>query len=295
MRAMELVRYSRRLMGKSRASAVAICILPLLAELFFRFAEAAIYSLLLYFGQMQPIALFRVESGIQLAVMLMCTVLRWITVYPLTYAAAVRMCAVFSDERKRAAPYSKIVMCGRGFWRSIAAAVCSKLIGMAALVPAVFFGVATYRLVNGSLDTNGVFMAVHAAVLTLVSLGIWAACRVSLSAVPYLLAKMPQKNAFAVAFYSLRFMRGRRRVILRLGLIFLPLALTIIGIPTAVCRFKAAYALGIDIFIREDEYAAEEENRVERNKTGRGLAAADDAEKFSHRKKRRLKENAGEA
>ena len=215
--------------------------------------------------------------------------------YPLTYAAAVRMCAVFSDERKRAAPYSKIVMCGRGFWRSIAAAVCSKLIGMAALVPAVFFGVATYRLVNGSLDTNGVFMAVHAAVLTLVSLGIWAACRVSLSAVPYLLAKMPQKNAFAVAFYSLRFMRGRRRVILRLGLIFLPLALTIIGIPTAVCRFKAAYALGIDIFIREDEYAAEEENRVERNKTGRGLAAADDAEKFSHRKKRRLKENAGEA
>ena len=122
MRAMELVRYSRRLMGKNRASAVAICILPLLAELFFRFAEAAIYSLLLYFGQMQPIALFRVESGIQLAVMLMCTALRWITVYPLTYAAAVRMCAVFSEERKRTAPYSKIVMCGRGFWRSIAAA-----------------------------------------------------------------------------------------------------------------------------------------------------------------------------
>ena len=120
MRAMELVCYSRRLMGKSRASAVAICILPLLAELFFRFAEAAIYSLLLYFGQMQPIALFRVESGIQLAVMLMCTALRWITVYPLTYAAAVRMCAVFSDERKRAAPYSKIVMCGRGFWRQSA-------------------------------------------------------------------------------------------------------------------------------------------------------------------------------
>ena len=295
MRAMELVRYSRRLMGKSRASAVAICILPLLAELFFRFAEAAIYSLLLYFGQMQPIALFRVESGIQLAVMLMCTALRWITVYPLTYAAAVRMCAVFSDERKpgRALLKNSHVRtrllaehcggsllqadrhggsCAGGFLWSGNVQACERL--------------ARYeRSFHGS--PRGCAYAGFA----------WnmAACRVSLSAVPYLLAKMPQKNAFAVAFYSLRFMRGRRRVILRLGLIFLPLALTIIGIPTAVCRFKAAYALGIDIFIREDEYAAEEENRVERNKTGRGLAAADDAEKFSHRKKRRLKENAGEA
>lgn len=295
MRARDLVRYSRRLTGKGRkrSALVVFCILPLIAELFFRCAEAAVYSLLLYFGQMKPIDLFRAGSIIQLSVMVLCTVIRWLTVYPLSYSAAVRLCEVCTDSSEKHTPYPKIL--SRSFGRSISAAFCSKLISTASLAPAVFFGVTAYRLILGSLDTNGVFMAVNAVVLTAVSVGVWLSCRVSLSAVPYLLADMPHKNAFAVTFYSLKFMRGRKRVIMRLAVMCLPYALTIIGIPAAVFRFRAAYALAADIFIREDEYSAEEADRTERNKIHGGCSAADDSAKISHRKKRSLKKAAGEA
>jgi len=295
MKVRELIRYSRKLTGggRKRSALMVICILPLIAELFFRCAEAAVYSLLLYFGQMNPIDLFRAESVIQLSVMVLCTVIRWLTVYPLSYAAAVRLCEVCTDSAGKHTPYPKIL--SKSFGRSISAAFCSKLISTAAVVPAVFFGVTACRLIQGSLDTNGVFMAVNAVVLTIVSVGVWLSCRVSLSAVPYLLADMPQKNAFAVTFYSLRFMRGRKRVIIRLAAMCLPYAVTIIGIPAAVFRFRAAYALAADIFIHEDEYSAEEADRTEGNKIHGRRSVADDSAKIPHRKKRSLKKASGEA
>ena len=299
MRARELIRYSRGFLKGRRSATAAICVFPLFAELFFRFAEAAVYSLLLYFGEMQPVALFRAESRMQLAVVLLCTIFRWITVYPLGYAAAFRLCDICTDDcKRRKVPFSRVLMNRRSYKRSLAAALWSKLVGCAALLPAVFFGVTAYSLINSSLDANGVFMAVHAIVLTAVSAAIWISCRLSLSAVPYLLVKFPKKSPLRTVLYSLRSMRGRRGVIVRIGAMCLPLGLTVVGIPAAVTRFKAAYALAIDIFIREDEYAArkqKEEAAVERDKTDSGYAGASAAEKLSHRKKRRLKENAGKA
>ena len=57
MKIRELTAFSKKLLKNKKASTMMICLLPLAAELFFRFAEAAVFSLLLYFGEMPPIAL----------------------------------------------------------------------------------------------------------------------------------------------------------------------------------------------------------------------------------------------
>ena len=63
MKIRELIRYSGRLLEGRRARTMMICLLPAAAELFFRFAEAAVFSLLLYFGGSMPIELFSGSSA----------------------------------------------------------------------------------------------------------------------------------------------------------------------------------------------------------------------------------------
>ena len=65
MKIRELIRFSRGLLMGRRARTMMICILPLGAELFFRFAEAAVYSMLLYFGNIEPIRLFGGSNPVQ--------------------------------------------------------------------------------------------------------------------------------------------------------------------------------------------------------------------------------------
>ena len=83
MKIRELIRYSGRLLEGRRARTMMICLLPAAAELFFRFAEAAVFSLLLYFGGSMPIELFSGSSAVQLSVTGVCTLLRWLTAAPL--------------------------------------------------------------------------------------------------------------------------------------------------------------------------------------------------------------------
>ena len=68
MKLRELIRYSKALLKNNRISTMIICLLPFLPEIFFRFAEATVYSLVLYFGDMPPLSLFSGENPLQIVI-----------------------------------------------------------------------------------------------------------------------------------------------------------------------------------------------------------------------------------
>lgn len=281
MKLSELIRFSKGLIKGKTAAIMTVCSLPLISELAFRSAEAAVYSLLLYFGKIQPFSLFSGSNRIVLALTLVITLLRIAVTAPLTFAAASKLTAICGD-RKNISSLPRMLMSRRSFRRSLTLSLLSKLCGLIALIPAAFFGIIAYRIFKSADSPERLFMAFHAAVLTAVSLGIWLSVRISLYASPYIMAHFPNLSPIRTIFFSLGFMSGKRRELIMLSLLYLPAALTVIGLPFAITRIKTAFALSIAIHIKEDEY-------FERNKIYRLVRSSRNAAKIPHRKARRFK------
>ncbi len=289
MKVRELIRYSRQLLSGRRAKTMGICMLPLAAELFFRFAEAAVYSLMLYFGGGEPIRLFGGYNPAQLVVAVVCTLLRWITAAPLMYAAVYRLYGITSERaKKRADSFSRILFRKCTFRRSITAALWTKIAGLLALIPVIFFGTAAYTMLHGRLRSQEAFLAMNAVFLAAVSVIFWLSLKLSFAAVPYLLVRYPKLTSFRTVLYSLRFMSGRKNVPLRLMVMYLPQMVTIIGLPAAITGLRTAFSLSIDIFIKEDEY-------LETDRADSRCRKARHSGKISSRKKRHIEAAADEA
>ena len=289
MKIRELIRFSRGLLRGRRARTMMICILPLGAELFFRFAEAAVYSLLLYFGEIEPIRLFGGSSPIQLGVTSASMLLRLLTTAPLMYAAAYRLYGMTSElPQKRCEAFSRILLRKCTFKRSISAALWTKAAGLLALAPAVFFGTAAYGLIGEKLSPREAFLAANAIFLTAVSVVSWLSLKLSFTAIPYLLVRFPKLTAFRAMIFSVGFMKGRKNVLLRLLAVYLPQMLTIAGLPYALTKLMTAFSLSIDIFIKEDEYLEADRAYGRRRKSH-------NSGKIPFGKKRRIKAAADEA
>ena len=289
MKIRELIRFSRGLLMGRRARTMMICILPLGAELFFRFAEAAVYSMLLYFGNIEPIRLFGGSSPVQLGVTAASTLLRLLTTAPLMYAAAYRLYGMTSElPQKRCEAFSRILLRKCTFKRSISAALWTKAVGLLALAPAVFFGTAAYGLTGEKLSPREAFLAANALFLTGVSIILWLSLKLSFAAVPYILVRFPKMTAFRAMIFSVGFMRGRKSVLLRLLAMYLPQMLTIAGLPYALTKLMTAFSLSIDIFIKEDEYLETDRAYGRRRKSH-------NSGKIPFGKKRRIKAAADEA
>lgn len=289
MKVRELIRYSNRLLRGRRAGTMMICILPLGAELFFRFAEAAVYSLLLYFGSLPPIRLFGGNEPLQLAVTTVSTVLRCVTVAPLTYAAAYRLYGMTGERPcRKACSLSRILLRKCTLKRSISAALWTKAVSLLALAPAIFFGVSAYGMIHEKMYADEAFIAANMVFLAAVSVFMWLSLKLSFSAVPYLLVRFPKLTAYRAMVFSVRFMRGRKSVFLRLLTVYLPQMLTIAGLPYGLTKLMTAFSLSIDIFIKEDEY-------LEADRAESGRRKARNTGKIPHRSKRRVKAAADKA
>ena len=289
MKIRELIRFSRGLLMGRRARTMMICILPLGAELFFRFAEAAVYSMLLYFGNIEPIRLFGGSNPVQLGVTAASTLLRLLTTAPLMYAAAYRLYGMTSElPQKRCEAFSRILLRKCTFKRSISAALWTKAVGLLALAPAVFFGTAAYGLTGEKLSPREAFLAANALFLTGVSVILWLSLKLSFAAVPYILVRFPKMTAFRAMIFSVGFMHGRKSVLLRLLAVYLPQMLTIAGLPYALTKLMTAFSLSIDIFIKEDEY-------LEANRAYGRRRKSHNSGKIPFGKKRRIKAAADEA
>ena len=62
MKVRELMRFSRKYLRGRRTAVLMVCMLPIGAGLIFRLAEAAIYSMLLYYGEMKPMDILNGSS-----------------------------------------------------------------------------------------------------------------------------------------------------------------------------------------------------------------------------------------
>ena len=287
MKVRELIRYTGGLLRGRQTRTMIICALPLAAELFFRFAEAAAFSLLLYFGGSRAIRLFGGDSGVQLAVTAVCTLLRWVTAAPLMYAAAYSLYGI-TGENPRSMRFSRLLLRKRTLRRSISAALWTKVIGLLALVPVIFFAVMAYELTDRRLRGASAFLVGNAVLLAVIFGFLWLSLKLSFAAVPFLLVRFPQLTAFRTVMFSISFMQGRRSVLLRLIAAYLPQMLTVAGIPFAVSKLMSAFSLSIDIFIKEDEY-------LETDRADGGRRKARNSGAFPHKKKRRVKTAADKA
>ena len=278
----ELIHYSRKLLKGRRTVTALICLMPLAVEVFFRLAEAFFYSMLLYFGDRPPMELFSSSDPVKMAITGGFTLARWIAAAPLSYISAKRLCEICSESGKALTPLTDILVSRKCIRRSIAALLWTKTAGLLALAPAAFFGITAYSLFITSSDASGMFMTVHAAALTIISVGIWLSLRLSFAAVPYLLAEFPELSAFRTVMLSVRFMRGRKIILLKLILLYAPAMAAVIAIPAVLPVIRTSFALCIHIGIKEEEYR--EGTEIHRN-----IRKAAVAPELSARTKRRFK------
>lgn len=279
MKIRKLIGYSENLLKGRMMKALLVSLMPVSAELLFRLAEAAAYSLLLYFGNISPLGLFTGESSLQQLAALLCTVWRWLTAAPLIYASAYWFSALSGEQEKK--NLSELILDRKIYRRSLAALLWTKLAGFLMLAPVFLFGGAAYWLASEGEGSISVLMAVHASVMAVISAYLWLRAKLTMLAVPFILVHFPERSAFMAVRSSFSLMHGRRGALLRLLTIYLTPMLTIAAIPFLLPRLFSAAALLIDISVKEDEY-------LERNKADSSVGQAAHAPKLSSRKKRRI-------
>lgn len=296
MKTYELISYSRRKIKGNRRRILLICLLPLGAELFFRTAETAIYSILLYFGDMPPAALFTGENAEQLAIAAIFAAFRLLVCPPLWCAAAVRL-KEFTDEKGRKTSFSDMLLNGRFIRRSISAAFWVKIISAAAALPSIAAAGFAIEILSEGADSRGLIIASNAAALSAAFALFWLAVRAGLAAVPFFLAEFPKKGGFSAVVGSLLFMRGRRKMPLFLGAAYFLPMLTIIAVPFLIPELATAFSIGISIYFKEDEYVLGEQEALNSGRVGfyRKFGRKRHAAKLSPRKMRRIAQTASKA
>jgi len=285
MKSKEITRYSKNLLKGRRTVTSLICLLPVFAEIFIRFTEASAYSLLLYFCETPPVSLFTGKSTAQTAVAVTGGIIRLVSVSPLLFASAKRLCEICS-ESGRVTPFADVITDRRFLAKSISASMLSKAIGLFALVPAILFGITAYSLIVQESKPEITFMGVNACILSAISVCGWISVKITLSALPFMMYYFPEKNIFSLTVYTVKFMNSRKMSLLKLGLTNLAGLLAVF--PYKFPEFMTSISLSISIYVKEDEYS--ERNRIESG-TGKTYGAS----KISHRKKRRFTPSADEA
>lgn len=268
MRLKQISEYSDKLLKGKHTKSLLVCLMYLGTWLFFKLAEATVFSIILYIGASSPVGLFTGENPIQVAVTLLCTLLRYITTAPLAVAAAYWFIELCSESKKiRRISLSRILLDPNIWGKSLAATLLSKLIGAVFLIPALFFGRAAFSFFIGS----SLFMAVHAAVMTLLSAALWIWAKTAMITVPYLMVKDPESGVIKLLRQSFKLMKGRRIIIIR---IIIRYAVTL-----RLPKLFTTSALFISISLKEDEY-------LERNKLQSDVGQAPRSSKLPWSKRR---------
>ncbi len=260
MKLSQITEYSGRLLKGNRAKSTLICLMPLGVSLFFRLAEATLFCVMLYFDVLTPVGLFTAESPVHLLSAIVSTVLRWLATAPLYYAAAYWHIELCSDEKKhrRKIPTSRIILNRKIYGRSLGGLLLSKAVGLIFIIPTVFFGKTALMLISESsanpTDSLQLFLAVHASVLTLLSVGLWIWSKLALVTVPYLLVKLPDRSAARVVYDSFAFMSKRRGTLIKIAARYLLPMIFPLTIPFMLAGAFTSTSLFVSISLKEDEY-----------------------------------------
>lgn len=254
MKTGELIRYSRKLIKGRRAGLLLVCLLPLCGRLTLHTAETAVYCLMLYAGR-RPAELFTGDTAFLTAAVF--AALRCILCAPLDCAAAHRLREA-ADGKKVFTPVTDLLSRGRFLRRSTAAAVIHRIVSGLALAPALLSAGMTYTLFSRGGDTEEVFALLHSSVLTALLIWWWLKVKTGMAAVPFLMADSPDTSALRLTIRSMKMLRGRKHILVFLGLRYALPGLLLFPLPEA----GTAAALSISIFLREDEYRRQREISV---------------------------------
>lgn len=288
MKTRELIKYTRRLIKGSRYRLLLMCMIPIGGELFFRASEAALYSLILYFGSIEPLKLFTGKIQEQAVISAVFSVIRSLVMPPLWCGTAARLMR-FEEGREENDSFSDMLMSWKFIRRSIAASLFGKLISAAVLIPGAAAAVFGLKMLSDGADSRELIIATNLIAVGIAFVILWAAVRIGLTAVPFLLYKRQELSAVGVVMWSFRVMRGRRGLPIMLIIAYLPLILTIAAAPFLIPELAAAYAVGISIFLKEDEADCERAYIQGGNRT------SETAEALSPRKLRRIQRAAAKA
>ena len=91
MKTHQLIRYSRQKIAGRRGEILLICLVPLSAEIFLLLGEAAVYCIMLYFGDLNPAELFTAGNIEQTIMAVLFVITRIIVMPPLWCAVSVRI------------------------------------------------------------------------------------------------------------------------------------------------------------------------------------------------------------
>lgn len=255
MRIRELSGYTENMIKGKRWELLLLCLLPIGGELLLRSAEAALYSLMLYFGTIRPIDLFTGINTEQTVLSAIFILLRFLIMPPLWCGLGARL-MLFAEGKKEPKRLSRYLSSGKFILRSISANFFICLISALFLLPIVAaFALGIYLLYDGAAGAE-LFVAVNLIALG-IFLGIrWIYLRFGLTAVPFLLLKKGELSAFRIVLFTIKFMRHRGKFPLKLILTYL-LPVLIIP-PYFIPKIAVSYAVGISIFFKEDENAHEQ-------------------------------------
>lgn len=256
MKLRELTRYSAGLIKGRRCEILLLCLLPIGTALFLRTAEAALYSLMMYFGNIRPIDLFTMKNTEQVVLSALFSLLGFLVMPPLWCGLGARLMMIANGSDDPSA-FSDMLLSGKFILRAVSAAFFSKLISAALFVPCIAFAAAGIHIIADGADGTRLISAVNFIALSVGSALYWASVRLGLTAVPFLLWHYRRLSSFRTVLLSLRFMRGRRSLPLKLMVTHLPLSLTIAAAPYFIPQWAVSYAVGISIFLKEDETADE--------------------------------------
>lgn len=257
MKTRELTAYTRKLIKGRRREILLICLLPMGTEILLRTAEAALYCLMLYFGNIKSVELFTGENTEQAVIAALFFLLRIFVMPPLWCGLAARL-MMFAEGKQESLTFSDMLLSGKFIVRSVSAGIFVRIISAALLLPCVFSAVYGFGILSDGADDREIFIAVGLFSLS-IFLGIfWAIVRIGLTAVPFLLHKYSGISAFRVVLRSLAFMNGRRKLPFLLAVMYLPLVLTVFAAPYFIPEWAAAYGVGVSIFFKEDESAHEQ-------------------------------------
>lgn len=252
MKTKELIRYSRKIIKGRRREMLFICMIPAGGELFFLAAEAALYSVMLYFGAVTPMGLFTGENPEQLVTAGIFAVLRGIVMPPLICAAAGKLLEAGSG-RNRKISVSELLLDGKFLRRSIFSGIYGRIAAIALLVPGAFLVRYGFKLMSDGSDSAELFAVSVIFTAAAVFVILWAKLRLSLMAVPFILWEFPDISAFRAVFSAPRFMLHRTKLPLRLMLAYFIPAAAVVTAPIAIPEAGLAMAVGMSIYFKEDE------------------------------------------
>ncbi|MBQ3856754.1 MAG: hypothetical protein II762_08700 [Ruminococcus sp.] len=284
MKAGELLRFSGGSVRRTGLRPWLVCLLPMAGGAFFRLAEAALYSLMLYFGLLSPRELFTGGSLMQTGIWAAFMALRWLTCAPLSYAAGVRVWQLSRSEK--ITPFGEALLRRPG--RSLAAFALCRGASFLGSLPAAALWYGFFRLMRSGAGERKLFLAMHCALLGTAAVIWWGVLRLKLAMIPLILAAEPEKSAFSCVKADLRLLKGRGGDLLRAAAVFLLPAALLVTLPWAAARTAAALGVAADIFRKEDEYA---EGAEIYGRAGK----AHDGERFSPGRKGRFAKAFGEA